>query len=93
MKLRKGDFYLLQDVSTEKPKALSFYGTQLFRPFSEAALKNGFNVVASRQVNEAGKWPMVEFMAANDASATDVKKALDAASEKLKRSLAIRKAG
>lgn len=94
MKLKAGNFYLLQDISPEKPAATSLYGTGLFKPFEEAAIKNGFNAVAVRQVPGANptRLPMVEFVVAADTASKKVTKALQSAGKKLKRTLAIRTA-
>lgn len=90
MNLKKDSFYLLQDISPQKPASASFYGLQLFRPFQRAALKNGFHVSAVSQVNQAGKLPAVEFLVAEDVAHVKLQKALNQASKKLKRDLAIR---
>ncbi len=91
MKLEKNAFYILKDITAEKPRASSFYDTQLFRAFQTAAARNGFNVVTVRSVPDGGRLA-VEVFAVSDVDAGILTKAVTDASKTLKRTLALSRA-
>jgi hypothetical protein len=90
MDLKRGDFYLLKDVSGKPWEPASFANMQLFRPFKAAAEggRNAFTPVAV-QTLYVNRKPVIEFTVASDVSSRQLDSALKKASRELHRDLAV----